>query len=244
MIKPFVAAALAAAALTLGSCASAPVVIADHGPVALVSVVSNTSVPWLDPDDEDADDGNGLLSSMVNGLVDGGNPERLTGAERAERAEERFREVLAEVGGVEVLDREAVVKSRAYGRIGASLYNSLSSTVVPEGYKDLTTLGSKDARLLMEETGARSLVILQLSFHKRLERGNRWNGSLRGGVTMKVRVLGSDGGEISSGTVVGLTSGALEVSGRKYDRDALVEMLPGAAEDAARAFVVTRLLGE
>lgn len=243
MIKPF-AAAVCAAALSLSSCASAPVVIADHGPAALVSVVANTSVPWLDDDDEDADDGNGLLSNMVNGLVDGDNPERLTCAERVELSEEGFRAVLAEVGGVEVLEREAVVGSGAYARLGASIYNALSSTVVPAGYKDLTTLGSKDARLLAEAVGAGSLVVIQLSFHKRLERGNRWNGSLRGVVKMKVRVLDGRGDEIAGGTVTAVTADALEISGRKYDRDALVEMLPAAAEDAARSFVVAHLMGE
>ncbi len=246
MKKSFVIAFFAVAIFAFSSCAAKVITISEHEPVALISVIGNTALPWQNSSissNDDDDDGNGLLSNMVNKLIDGKNPELLTGLDRVDYAEASFRQLVSDVGGAEVLDKDDVVKSDAYIDLGQSYYNLLSATVSASDYKDLTTIGGKKARMLMDKINAKSLVLLHFDFQKKLNKGNRWNGDVSGVVNMKVKVLNERGKEVLNKTITTYTE-PLQIRGRKYSKDELVALFPEAIDNAIREFVVTYFLGE
>ena len=228
---------LAAAVLSVfQSCASSSVSLAECTPVAVVTVVGNTSVPWAD---EIAESG-GLISSALNKAFDGTNPERMTAQDRVDHLEESLRASLSDIAGVEVSEKERVLSSPAYKKMRQSIYNSTVSTVSASGYRDFSRLGAKSARILERELGVGALVLAECVFSKRVCEGTKASGTVCGVVTLSCVVLGPDGRESIIGEVSAETE-AIPVSRYSYDKDALVSMFPAAIESAARKFVVANM---
>ena len=158
------AALLLFAATLLAGCKSAPVAINESGPIAIISVTGNPAIPWeKDENDDDADDGNGVLSTLVNKLVDGKNPELTTGKDRLDYAVDSFHALIEEIAEVEVIDDAVVKAAENYVSINENIFNLLDSTIGATGFKKLNTIGGKRARLLMQEIGAKSLIFLAFS---------------------------------------------------------------------------------
>ncbi len=231
-------------ALFFASCSTSHITISENEPVAIISVIGNSAIPWAsDGTDDDDDDGNGILSNAVNKFIDGKNPEYLTGEDRVNYAEESFRDLLSDISGAKVLDKDEVLQSEAYEDLSSSIYNMFTSTVRATGYKDLTTIGAKKARVLMEAIGAESLVLLNFDFHKQLVNGSRQSGVVQGLVSMKVRVLNRNGKEILNKTITKTTE-SLKIKGRSYNKDEFVGLFPDAIDNAIRDCIVTYMLGE
>lgn len=228
------------AALAAFSCSSSNLSISDSGPVALISVVGNASAPWIDPEltDDENEDVNGLLSTAVNKLLDGSNPEILTAESRLDYAEETFRLHLAEFAGVEVLGREDVVESDAYKKLKKSYFNALVATKNADGYKDLTTFGAKNARILMREIGAKSLVRLEFEFRKEISRGDKWNGEVRAVVNMSANLMNERGKTVLNRQYSVRSSETVHIDSLKYDRDAFVELFPEIIDESIDKFIV------
>ena len=241
MKKNVVFVALAASAsILLASCGSTKIAIQEHSPVAVFSIVGNSQVPWLadDPNDPDEADADGVLSSMVNKLIDGQNPEIVTALDRLDYADDSIHQILPEITGCEVLEKNVVLSSEGYDELKPSYFNLLASTKTATGYKDLTTVGSKNARIAMNKIGAKSALVLNFTFQKKLLKGNKWNGELCGLVTMKAKLLNERGKELLNKTYVAQTTERTKISSHKYDKDAFVNTLKEGIDNAIRMFAL------
>lgn len=227
-------------AFIFASCGSTKIALQEHSSVAVFSIVGNSQVPWAadDPHNPDEADSDGVLSSMVNKLIDGQNPEILTAVDRLDYADDSIRQILPEMTGCEILSKEAVVSSKAYADLSPSYFNLLSSTKTATDYKDFTTIGAKNARLTMESIGAKSLIILNFTFQKKLLKGNKWNGDMCGLVTLKAKLLNSHGKEIINKTYEIQTSERTKIASHKYDKNAFVATLKEAIDSAIRQFAL------
>lgn len=227
-------------AFIFASCGSTKIALQEHSPVAVFSIVGNSQVPWTadDPHNPDEAESDGVLSSMVNKLIDGQNPEIVTAVDRLDYADDSIRQILPEMTGCEILSKEAVVSSKAYADLSPSYFNLLSSTKTATDYKDFTTIGAKNARLTMESIGAKSLIILNFTFQKKLLKGNKWNGDMCGLVTLKAKLLNSRGKEIINKTYEIQTSERTKIASHKYDKNAFVATLKEAIDSAIRQFAL------
>lgn len=236
-----VPAAVLALCLFFG-CASAPVVVADKSPAAIISVIGNMLIPWEveNPEDDD-DDGNGLLSGMVSKLIDGNNPEILTAVDRLDYIDDSFRHIVPELTGCEVLAKDEVLNSEAYGKIRSTFYNSLSSTKRATGYKDLSIIGGKNARLLMQDVGAKSLFILNADFSKRVAKGSKRNGEIAGVVELKIKMLDEKGRETINKVYTSVTDQNVRVTSGDYNKNELVANINGAVDNCIRQFAVEHM---
>lgn len=227
-------------AFIFASCGSTKIALQEHSPVAVFSIVGNSQVPWTadDPHNPDEAESDGILSSMVNKLIDGQNPEIVTAVDRLDYADDSIRQILPEMTGCEILSKEAVVSSKAYADLSPSYFNLLSSTKTATDYKDFTTIGAKNARLTMESIGAKSLIILNFTFQKKLLKGNKWNGDMCGLVTLKAKLLNSRGKEIINKTYEIQTSERTKIASHKYDKNAFVATLKEAIDSAIRQFAL------
>lgn len=241
MKKNVVFVALAASAsILLASCGSTKIAIQEHSPVAVFSIVGNSQVPWVadDPNDPDEADADGVLSSVVNKLIDGQNPEIVTALDRLDYADDSIHQILPEITGCEVLEKNVVLSSEGYDELKPSYFNLLASTKTATGYKDLTTVGSKNARIAMNKIGAKSAIVLNFTFQKKLLKGNKWNGELCGLVTMKAKLLNERGKELLNKTYVAQTTERTKISSHKYDKDAFVNTLKEGIDSAIRMFAL------
>ena len=67
--------ALVSIAFVLTSCASTKISLQESSPVAVISIIGNTQVPWIDEDDEtvlatDEPEAESLLTSMASRIID------------------------------------------------------------------------------------------------------------------------------------------------------------------------------
>ncbi|MCR5723962.1 MAG: hypothetical protein K6G80_02610 [Treponema sp.] len=227
--------------VVMTSCASTKFSVTDCGPVAIIAVNGNPALPWeVDSnDDEDADDGNGVLTTMVNKLVDGANPELVTGVDRLDYALDSLRAGFQDIASVQVIDTDVLLKSEQYVDMTESVFNMLDSKISATGFKTISTIGAKRARLLMEEIGAKSLVFVDFDFRKTPIQGNKWNGKIAPMLTMKVRVLNQRGKEVVYRTFVLKSANSVKASGRKYDKNELVGLYPELIDSAVNQFLVS-----
>ena len=238
-----IAAALLICATTLlVSCKTTPVAINESGPIAIISVTGNPALPWeKDDNDDEGDDGNGVLSTLVNKLVDGKNPELSTGVDRLDYAVDSFHALIEEIATVEVIDDAVLKSAENYVSINENIFNLLESTIGATGFKKLNAIGGKRARLLMQEIGAKSLIFADFDFRKTVLSGSKWNGSIAPMLTMKVHLVNERGKEVINRSFTLKGSDSVRSSGKNYDRDALVGLYPALIDNAISQFVVSYL---
>lgn len=233
--------ALVSIAFVLTGCASTKISLQESSPVAVISIIGNTQVPWIDEDDEtvlatDEPEAESLLTSMASRIIDSNNPEILTAVDRLDYAFDSASMNILEMTGCAVLPKEEVLSSEAYTYIAPSYFNSLTPTKTATGFKDLSMLGAKNARNLMEAIGAKSLLSLSFTFQKDVVKGTKTNGAIGGVVTMKAKLLNNRGREIVNKIFVAKTSEPIKIMRGQYNKDSLVEQLENTIDDVMRQF--------
>ena len=233
--------ALIGSAFVLTDCASTKISLQESSPVAVISIIGNTQVPWIDEDDEtvlatDEPEAESLLTSMASRIMDSNNPEILTAVDRLDYAFDSASMNILEMTGCAVLPKEEVLSSEAYSYMTPSYFNSLTPTKTATGFKDLTTIGAKNARYLMDSLGAKSLLILSFTFQKDVVKGTKTNGAIGGVVTMKAKLLNNRGREIVNKIFVAKTSEPIKIMRGQYNKDSLVEQLENTIDDVMRQF--------
>ncbi len=228
--------------MIFSSCGSTKIALQENAPIALISIVGNSYIPWVveenSSSDEEEGDSEGIINGLINKVAGSNNPEVLTAVDRLDYAEESFRSIVTELTGAEVLDKEDVLNCETYKILPASFYNTLSSTVRATKFKDFSTLGAKKARYLMDSLGAKSLVILEFTFKKEKIDSGKYNQNCGGVVTMKVKVLNERGSEAINKTYVAKTLTTVRRYGSEYDKDAFVQLFYDAIDSVIRQFVV------
>lgn len=233
--------ALVSIAFVLTSCVSTKISLQESSPVAVISIIGNTQVPWIDEDDEtvlatDEPEAESLLTSMASRIIDSNNPEILTAVDRLDYAFDSASMNILEMTGCAVLPKEEVLSSEAYSYMTPSYFNSLTPTKTATGFKDLTTIGAKNARYLMDSLGAKSLLILSFTFQKDVVKGTKTNGAIGGVVTMKAKLLNNRGREVLNKIFVAKTSEPIKIMRGQYNKDSLVEQLENTIDDVIRQF--------
>lgn len=243
-------AALLCGMISLGffaGCAStAKVDLSANSPVALVSVIGNSSIPWVKEDEgNDVKSGSdGLLTNMVNKMIDGDNPEMTTAVDRLDYAAESFSKIMPEMTGCEVLPSDQVINNESYQDLRGSFYNSLISTKSATNYKDFTTLKGKNAAKLISELNAKSLAILNFTFEKKLTKGNKWNGECQVIVTMKAKILDEKGKELVNKTYSSQSAKVVRIRNHKYEKQEIADNSYDEIDNVIRKFATEFLSGE
>ncbi|MBQ9205432.1 MAG: hypothetical protein IJ158_01820 [Treponema sp.] len=221
------------------SCASTKISLKEYSPVAVISIVGNTQVPWVDAEAEDGTatgepEAENLLTSMVNKLVNGQNPEIVTAVDRLDYAFDSVNQNFPELIGLEVLPKDTVISADYYDSLHSSYFNLLAATKKATGFKDLSTIGAKSARYLLEAVGGKSALLLSFTFQKDVAKGSRSNGTIVGIVTMKAKLLNSRGKEILNKIYTAKTAEPIKIKRSEYDTDSLLTGLEEAIDSAVR----------
>ena len=213
----------------------------DISPLAIISVTGTNLVAWQDTEENDNDDElntDGAFNSLVNRVIDSKNPEILTAVDRLDYAEESFRLIANELVSAKVLSKEKVINSDIYKYSYRSLFNSLSDSTCATGYKDMTVIGAKKARLLIQGLEAKSLVAMDFNFKKILASGNKRNGQVAAAITMKMKILDEKGRAAVNKDYYRQSSQTVLIQGGYYDKDALIEIINTTIDELITAFVV------
>lgn len=210
--------------------------------MAVISVSCNKTLPYLQDEEQDnvnefgRDDG--ILTNTVNSFLKKNDQEFLTNQDRADFAAEQIALSLSEIAGIEVVSKETVLESEGYKNLSTSLLSFISTKIRATGYKELDTVGSKAGRMLMNDLGAKSLLICDFRFYKSLVRGNKFSGKIAGYVIMTVKLFNEKGKLVLNKEYDAETLDKLDISTLKYDKDALVELYPPLIENVLTKFAL------
>lgn len=226
-------------------CKSAGVVLADHSPIAVVSVIANQSLPWKESsnrnEDDENDNGTGLLSTLTNKLLNGDSVELTSAQDRIDYAADQLIALINENSGAEVLDRDMVLSSSVYLGTTENILKFMEAKKSATNYRNLTSLGAKRARMIMDDLGAKSLICVEFLFQKTNVSGNKWTGKVGAYVEMKIRYLDERGKEILNRDYKATSAESLPIKNRKYDKDALVDLFPETIDAVINQFIVDNL---
>lgn len=227
-------------AALLASCASTKNInLNEHSPTAIISITGTNLVAWLDSkqnDNDEDDNTDGVLNSMVNRAIGGKNPEIATAVDRLDYADDSFRHIVPEITGIEVLDKDKVVNSEIYKRTMGTFYNSLTDNAKGTNYKDMTVIGAKKARILMRELGVNSLVSMNFNFKKVLAKGTKQNGQAAAFVIMKIKVIDSKGRELINKEYTRRSTETAEITGGYYNKEELLDLINKTIDELITEF--------
>lgn len=224
----------------LSSCASTKITLSEYSPAAIISVTGTNLVMWQSEkqDSQEDDDSDNVLTGMVNKILDSNNPEILTAVDRLDYADDSFHRIASEISSLDVLSKKSVVGSDIYKYSTRSLFNALSDSTCATGYKDMTVIGAKKARLLIQGLEAKSLVAMDFNFKKILASGNKRNGQVAAAITMKMKILDEKGRVAVNKDYYRQSSQTVLIQGGYYDKDALIEIINTTIDELITAFVV------
>lgn len=224
----------------LSSCASTKITLSEYSPAAIISVTGTSLVMWQSEkqDSQEDDDSDNVLTGMVNKILDSNNPEILTAVDRLDYADESFHRIASEISSLDVLSKKSVVDSNIYKYSTRSLFNALSDSTCATGYKDMTVIGAKKARLLIQGLEAKSLVAMDFNFKKILASGNKRNGQVAAAITMKMKILDEKGRVAVNKDYYRQSSQTVLIQSGYYDKDALIEIINTTIDELITAFVV------
>lgn len=231
--------------LSISGCQSTPKSLSENSPMIIVSVTGNRSLPWKDvangfsSSQDSDDDGNGVLTNIVNKLIDNDNPELVSGQDRIDYAAQSLHELISTTGGIEVISNDTVTATKAYQDTKESMFNMLEAIYPATNYKNIPKIGAKRSRLLMQETNAKGMLVADFFFQKENVSGNKWNGKIRARVTMKVRLTNERGKTILSHEFVSVSPDEIPLASHKYDKQALVDLFPATIDAVINQFIVS-----
>ncbi len=236
--------ALCVASFFSFSCATkAPIDISKEFPMAIVSVSSNTTIPWFEADknvDEDEKiNEDGLINSMLNKSINAKNPEINSNKERIEMAEDKLTTMLINKGNFKLIDKETVLNNSTYKSVSGGLLDFMSASCIPEGYKKLSPDSRKMARMIMDSLKAKSLMYVTFQFEK-----EKSHSKVYARTTMSVRVLNNKGKMVVRKDFIALSANAVQMYGNSYDKDSLVALFPESIEAAVNKFIYSVSLGD
>ncbi|MCR4821689.1 MAG: hypothetical protein K5873_02315 [Treponema sp.] len=231
-----------AAVLAFTGCGSTKIALKEQSPMAVITIIGNTQVPWVDKEQEDSSSGEpeaeSLLTSLASKAIDGNNIEILSAVDRLDYAYDSFARALPELTGIEVMPKESVLESETYKYMGQSYFNLLAPTKKATGFKDFSTIGAKKARMFMDEIGAKSAMILSFTFQKDLAKGSRANGKVKGIVTLKAKMLDNRGRETINKIYTASSPEPLKIASGYYDKDALIASLNDTIDIVINQFCI------
>lgn len=231
-----------AALFFLSGCASTKnITLEEKSPMAVISVIGTNLVAWQEQTQNDSDETlttDGAFNALLNKAIDGKNPEIATAVDRLDYADESFRRVMAETANVKILEKSNVVDTDVYEYTRGSFYNSLSDSVCATGYKDMTVIGAKKARMLESGLGAKSLASMDFSFKKTVIKGNRQNGKLAALVVMKIKILDEHGREFINKEYTGVSSKTVPIMSGYYKKEELLSLINETIDDLITQFAV------
>ncbi len=223
-------------------CKSAPNIdLTDYSPMAVVSIYSNSSVPWYDRDGARNPDGNtnsgGLVTSSLNKVIEQNNPEYMTVQERIDGAARTFLDAL-EGCGVEIVSMDKVSETQAY-KSGYNQFIQKTTTSTPaEGYMVLDYSGNSRNRMIATETGASGSIFAEFIFQKEKVQSGLHDLNVAAKVTLKVYLADSDGKKALYRTYSSLSPKSVPFDNGNWSRASLVEFFPDAIESVVNQFIM------
>ena len=212
--------------------------LSQSDPIALVSVVSNYDINWVDeePMDPNTDIISPLTTRVLRTDPDLAIYTRVD--DLIDKAEVIFRDVMAESGIIKLADKNTVLNSRAYQNAALNRNQIYNKMVCPDSFRLIDYRNKSFSSALLAETGIQRSMFLEFSFTKAPVNAVGKNGSCRAEVEMIVFVLDSRGKTLFRKTYFLWSSSLIKVSNGAYSQSGLIELCEATIKDVCDEFII------
>lgn len=215
--------------------------IADYSPIAVVSVYSNSSVPWYVKNSgrntDESTTAGGLISSDLNKFIEKDNPEYKTVQERIDQAAEILIAALEE-NGVSVKSREALHESDVYKSSFNKFMQDADTWTNADGFMALDYSGKSRNRKIASQTGAGGTMFAEFIFQKEKVQDGFFDSRVAARVTLKVYVADAEGEKVLYKTYSGISPDSVDYKNGAWERDVVVGYFPGVIESVVNRFIM------
>ncbi len=226
---------------SLTSCkTTSSLVLSDYSPLAVISVTSNKNIPWTYDKYNEEDDGEAnVVSDVITRLIESKNPEINSFQNRIDYAEESIHYIIPDIANVKILEKKDVVQSDAYDFVRKSYFNAGFAVALADGYKDITTINGKNARILIDELGVNGLLIFNFNFRKDMAQGSTAHGKIAAYVQMNVKLIDDRGREVVNREIVATSAHTVLVQDGSYSKEQLVDLFDEAIDAAITQYALS-----
>ena len=208
------------------ACKSVPLDLNQYSPVVLVSVYSNSAVPWYDEKSGTESVEDGVLSGAVNKAINKKNPENETVQERINYAEQSLTQKIQEFG-LEAITPQNFPEGIAYKNAGKSLGDYIERTTPAEGYDSFISANSKIIRTMCKDSGGKSALYVNFHFQKVMVKEGVHNKGVAARVVMSVFGTDSQGKKIVNKEYKAVSSDYADlINSSNWDKQKLVSLFP------------------
>ena len=205
-------------------CAStkSSVVYDQKDPIALVSVVSNGDINWIDEEPIDPKSGGFFTDKFAKG-----DPDVVfvtSAAKLINTAETIFLNAAAESPLVNLAEKGTVLNSRSYRDARINQYQAKREYVISGGYRFVDFRDKEFPSALAEETGIQRCMFVEFDFTKAMVSGFGKQGSCRAEVTMKIIVNDAKGKTVYRNSTSFWSRDTIKVSGGTYSQSELLAL--------------------
>ena len=196
-----------------------------YSPVAVLTVYSNPSLPWYDPQAKSSNAVDDSLPGSLLKKANQENPELYTVQDRIDSACGTLMVALDEAG-IETIDAETIFNNAEYQRLSKAFLSNLETDVPASGLKIQDYMSGKKYRSLAQSLGAGGMMFVEFSFYKQKIPSGLHDVFIHARSTMNVYVYDSDGKKVFHKKYTGISeAGTLDDNGY-YDKHALAAKYP------------------
>ncbi len=230
--------------LVMAGCSSSKVDFTPYKTGAILSVRSNSALPWYVPKGsgesggKKENTGEGILTQALHNMTGNTDPELNSAQERLDDAESSFRDIMAEIAGVQILDKETVVNSKKYKMIGGGVLKILQSSTAATDYHNLTQISKFNCREILKEVNADCGFILSFQFNKKVMEGNRSYGEIAPYGELRITMMDQQGNKVAEKKYAADGAERIKVRGRGYDHAELVDLYGELSKTLISMFAV------
>lgn len=226
----------------MSSCKSVQFKVNESSPIAVLTVFSNPTLPWYDPQAKSKSEPDDSVPSQLIKKSYQENPELNTAQKRIDSACLALMKGL-EDAGIEVVDKEAFSDADEYQKLSKSFLSGLDTDLSAEGLRILDYMNGKKYLPLAEMTDAGSMMFVEFTFNKQKTPVGLHDNYILARTTMNVYIYDRTGQKVFHKKYTGLSeTGPLDDNGY-YNKNELVERFPETV-DFAVACLVRDLLQE
>ena len=227
---------LSAMALTLFSCKSVKFDKDIYSPIAVLTVYSNPSLPWYDPQAKGSNAVDDSLPGTLMKKANQENPELYTVQDRIDSACKKLMEALADAG-IDAVDPDVISSDAEYQKLSKSFLSSLETDVPADGLKIQDYMSGKKYRSLAKKLGAGGLMFVEFRFYKQKIPSGLHDIFIHARSTMNVYIYDSDGQKVFHKKYTGVSEAGVPDDNGSYNKHELVEKYPETVDYAISCLV-------
>ncbi len=216
---------------------------AELSSVAIVSITSNSAIPWFVPDNERMKEEDGAISNsgisrMLNKTLRGNNPELLTIETRIDNAAEILIQSFKDYG-VDVLPVEKVYEAPILSQNSFNFLTDFNGSTPAQGYGIISSSSKVRNKEICETTGAKTTCYVDYEFRKYKKEISLTENHVYAHVVLKAYIADENGKKIMQKDFTALSDDYVDMDiVRGYSKDKLVLLFPSAVKNACNQMMI------